>query len=127
MPLCRAAGNLPQYPRHENLLITCKRVFVSLFTNRAISYRVHQGFKHMEVALSDWCAANGAFRQSLSPSVMFTLDTESGFRDAVFITGAYGLGKTSCKALLIPMNSTCSNPRLRMVFAPLSSVGADAN
>src|SRR5512143_2776696 len=63
----------------ENLLYTCKRVFASLFTNRAISYRTHQGFKHMDVALS--IGVQQMVRSDKAASgVMFSIDTESGFR-----------------------------------------------
>ena len=84
-----------------NLLATCKRVFASLFTDRAISYRVDHGFNHMNVALS--IGVQKMIRSDLSSSgVMFTLDTESGFRDAVFITAAYGLGENVVQGALNP-------------------------
>ncbi len=84
-----------------NLLNTCRRVFASLFTNRAISYRVHQGFKHMDVALSigvqEMVRADKA-----SSGVIFTLDTESGFRGAVFITSSWGLGENVVQGAVDP-------------------------
>ena len=68
-------------------------VFASLYNDRAISYRVHQGFEHSEVALS--AGIQIMARSDLGSSgVMFTLDTESGFRDAVLITSSFGLGET---------------------------------
>ncbi len=74
------------------LLQTCLRVYASLFTDRAIAYRTHHGFAHMQVALS--IGVQRMVRSDLGASgVMFTLDTESGFRDAVLITAAWGLGE----------------------------------
>src|SRR6202040_148355 len=68
-------------------------VFASLFNDRAIAYRIHQGFDHSAVALS--VGVQYMVRSDLGTSgVMFTLDTESGFRDVVFITSSYGLGET---------------------------------
>ena len=67
-------------------------MFASLYNDRAISYRVHQGFAHGAVALS--AAVQQMVRSDLGASgVLFTLDTESGFRDVVFITASYGLGE----------------------------------
>lgn len=77
----------------EALVEACRRCFASLFTDRAIVYRVNNGFDHFKVALS--VGVMKMIRSDLGASgVMFTLDTESGFRDAVFITGVYGLGET---------------------------------
>ena len=77
----------------ENLLAAIRRVFASLFNDRAISYRVHKGFSHADVALS--AGVQRMVRSDLGASgVMFTLDTESGFDEVVFITSAYGLGET---------------------------------
>jgi len=77
----------------DNLLEAIKHVFASLYNDRAISYRVHQGFTHDEVALS--AAVQRMVRSDRGSSgVMFTLDTESGFDQVVFITSAYGLGET---------------------------------
>jgi len=75
----------------EKLLDACRRCFASLFTDRAIHYRADNGFDHFKVALS--IGVQKMVRSDLSSSgVMFTLDTESGFRDVVLITGSYGLG-----------------------------------
>jgi pyruvate,water dikinase len=85
----------------EQLLHTCKLVFASLFTDRAIAYRVHQGFEHMAVALS--IGVQVMVRSDIGSSgVMFTLDTESGFRDVVMISAAYGLGETVVQGSVNP-------------------------
>ncbi len=102
----------------ENLLYTCKRVFASLFTNRAISYRVHQGFKHMDVALS--IGVQEMVRSDKASSgVIFTLDTESGFRDAVFITSAYGLGENVVQGAVDPDEFYVFKPTLKDGFRPI--------
>jgi pyruvate,water dikinase len=85
----------------ESLLDACKRCFASLFTDRSIHYRVDQGFDHFDVALS--IGVMKMVRSDLASSgVMFTLDTESGFRDVVFITGAYGLGENVVQGAVDP-------------------------
>jgi len=85
----------------DNILIAIKHVFASLYNDRAISYRVHQNFDHSKVALS--AGIQRMVRSDLGASgVLFTLDTESGFRDAVFITGAYGLGETVVQGAVNP-------------------------
>jgi len=85
----------------ENVLIAIKHVFASLYNDRAISYRVHQNFDHSSVALS--AGIQRMVRSDLATSgVVFTLDTESGFRDAVFITSAYGLGETMVQGAVNP-------------------------
>ncbi len=84
-----------------NLLATCKQVFASLFTDRAISYRVDQGFTHMDVALS--IGVQKMVRADRAASgVMFSIDTETGFRDVVFITAAYGLGENVVQGAVNP-------------------------
>ena len=86
---------------HESLLDACRRCFASLFTDRAIHYRVDQGFDHFKVALS--IGVMKMVRSDLASSgVMFTIDTESGFRDVVFITGAYGLGENVVQGAVDP-------------------------
>jgi len=83
------------------LLDACRRCFASLFTNRAIHYRIDHGFDHFKVALS--IGVMKMVRSDLAASgVMFSLDTESGFRDVVFITGAYGLGENVVQGALDP-------------------------
>ena len=85
----------------DNLLIAVKRVYASLYNDRAISYRVHHGFDHTEVALS--VGVQRMIRSDTGSSgVMFTLDTESGFDRVVFITSSYGLGETVVKGAVNP-------------------------
>lgn len=85
----------------DNVMIAVKEVFASLFNDRAISYRVHQGFEHEEVALS--AGIQRMVRSETGSSgVMFTLDTESGFDGVVFITSSYGLGETVVQGAVNP-------------------------
>ena len=85
----------------DHVLASIKKVFASLYNDRAISYRVHQNFDHRKVALS--AGIQRMVRSDLGTSgVMFTLDTESGFNDAVFITAAYGLGETIVQGAVNP-------------------------
>lgn len=85
----------------ENVLIAIKEVFASLFNDRAISYRVHQGFEHSLVALS--AGIQRMVRSETGAAgVMFSLDTESGFRDVVFITASYGLGEMVVQGAVNP-------------------------
>ncbi|MDQ3796761.1 MAG: phosphoenolpyruvate synthase [Pseudomonadota bacterium] len=85
----------------DNVLLAVKTVFASLFNDRAISYRVHHGFDHGEVALS--AGIQRMVRSDLAASgVMFTLDTESGFKDVVFITSSYGLGEAVVQGTVNP-------------------------
>lgn len=95
----------------ENVILATKEVFASLFNDRAIAYRVHQGFDHRLVALS-----TGVQRmvrsETAAAGVMFTLDTESGFRDVVFITGAYGLGETVVQGAVNPDEFYVHKPTL---------------
>ncbi len=85
----------------NHLLIAVKRVYASLYNDRAISYRVHHGFDHTEVALS--VGVQRMVRSDIGASgVMFTLDTESGFDRVVFITSSYGLGETVVKGAVNP-------------------------
>ncbi|MGO9222971.1 phosphoenolpyruvate synthase [Mycobacterium sp.] len=85
----------------ESLLDACRRCFASLFTDRAIHYRIDQGFDHFKVSLS--IGVMKMVRSDLASSgVMFTLDTESGFNDVVFITGAYGLGENVVQGAVDP-------------------------
>jgi pyruvate,water dikinase len=88
------------------------QVFASLFNDRAISYRVHQGFDHGAVALS--VGVQHMVRSDLGASgVMFTLDTDSGFRDVVFITAAWGLGETVVQGAVNPDEFYVYKPALR--------------
>jgi pyruvate,water dikinase len=85
----------------DHVLAAIRHVFASLYNDRAISYRVHQGFTHAEVALS--AAVQQMVRSDLGSSgVLFTLDTESGFRDVVFITSSYGLGEMVVQGAVNP-------------------------
>jgi pyruvate,water dikinase len=85
----------------DNLLATCKRVYASLFTDRAISYRIDQGFAHVDVALS--IGVQKMVRADKGASgVMFSLDTETGFREVVFINAAYGLGENVVQGTVNP-------------------------
>jgi pyruvate,water dikinase len=88
-----------------------KQVFASLFNDRAIAYRVHQGFEHRDVALS--AGVQRMVRSDLAASgVVFTLDTESGFRDAVLITASYGLGETVVQGAVNPDEIYVHKPTL---------------
>ncbi|PVV27832.1 MAG: phosphoenolpyruvate synthase, partial [gamma proteobacterium symbiont of Ctena orbiculata] len=85
----------------DDVMVAIKEVFASLYNDRAISYRVHQGFAHEDVALS--AGIQRMVRSDIGSSgVMFTLDTESGFKDAVFITSSYGLGETVVQGSVNP-------------------------
>merc|ERR1712093_954231 len=96
---------------YEAVLVAIKEVFASLFNDRAISYRVHQGFDHKLVALS--AGVQRMVRSETGTAgVMFTLDTESGFRDVVFITGAYGLGETVVQGAVNPDEFYVHKPTL---------------
>ena len=85
----------------QPLLDACRRCFASLFTDRAIHYRIDEGFDHMKVALSIG-VMKMVRSDRASSGVMFSLDTESGFRDVVFITGAYGLGENVVQGAVDP-------------------------
>jgi pyruvate,water dikinase len=87
-------------------------VYASLFNDRAIAYRVHQGFEHSQVALS--VGVQHMIRSDLGASgVMFTLDTDSGFRDAIFVTSSYGLGETVVQGAVNPDEFYVYKPALR--------------
>ena len=95
----------------DNVIYAAKEVFASLFNDRAISYRVHQGFEHRDVALS--VGVQRMVRsETAAAGVMFSLDTESGFRDVVFITGAYGLGETVVQGAVNPDEFYVHKPTL---------------
>jgi pyruvate,water dikinase len=123
----------------DNVLEAIRHVFASLYNDRAISYRVHQGFAHGAVALS--AAVQQMVRSDLGSSgVLFTLDTESGFRDVVFITSSYGLGEMVVQGAVNPDEFYVHKPMLekgrpaivrralgskleKMVFAQSSQTG----
>ncbi|MFW1762934.1 phosphoenolpyruvate synthase [Acinetobacter calcoaceticus] len=95
----------------DNVLIAIKEVFASLYNDRAISYRVHQGFDHDVVALS--AGVQRMVRSETGAAgVMFTLDTESGFREVVFITASYGLGEMVVQGAVNPDEFYLSKPLL---------------
>ncbi len=95
----------------DNLKHAVKEVFASLFNDRAISYRAHHGFDHHQVALS--AGVQRMVRSETACSgVMFTLDTESGFRDVVFITASYGLGETVVQGAVNPDEFYVHKPTL---------------
>jgi pyruvate,water dikinase len=96
----------------EQLMTAIHQVFASLYTDRAIAYRVHQGFSHKDVALS--VGIQRMVRSDLAASgVMFTLDTESGFRDLVFITASWGLGECVVQGAVNPDEFYVYKPALR--------------
>jgi pyruvate, water dikinase len=95
----------------ENIFHAMKEVFASLYNDRAIAYRVHQGFAHADVALS--AGVQRMVRSDLGASgVMFTMDTESGFDKVVFITSAYGLGETVVQGAVNPDEFYVYKPNL---------------
>ena len=103
---------------HRALLDTCRRCFASLFTDRAISYRVDKGFEHSKVALS--IGVQRMVRSDLAASgVMFTLDPETGFRDAVLINAAYGLGENVVQGAVNPDEYHVFKTTLRTGFRPI--------
>lgn len=96
----------------EDVLHKVKEVFASLYNDRAISYRVHKGFAHGDVALS--AGIQRMVRSDLGASgVMFTIDTESGFKDVVFITASYGLGETVVQGAVNPDEFYVHKPALK--------------
>ena len=100
------------------LLDTVRRCCASLFTDRAISYRADKGFDHQKIALS--VGVQRMVRSDLATSgVMFTLDTESGFRDAVLINAAYGLGENVVQGSVNPDEYYVFKPTLKQGFAPI--------
>ncbi|HNP34905.1 MAG TPA: phosphoenolpyruvate synthase [Woeseiaceae bacterium] len=111
----------------EQVIEALHKVYASLFTDRAIAYRVHQGFDHAVVALS--VGVQRMVRSDIgSAGVMFTLDTESGFRDAVFITSSYGLGETVVQGAVNPDEFYVYKPALQSGKFPIlrKNLGAKA-
>jgi len=123
----------------ENIFHAIKEVFASLYNDRAISYRVHKGFAHADVALS--AGVQRMVRSDLGASgVMFTIDTESGFDQVVFITSAFGLGETVVQGAVNPdefyvykpnlaakrpaiLRKTIGGKAIKMIFADAQSAG----
>jgi pyruvate,water dikinase len=103
---------------HSALLDACRRAFASLFTDRAISYRADKGFDQVPIALS--IGVQRMVRADLATSgVMFTLDTESGFRDVVLINASYGLGEPIVQGSVTPDEYCVFKPTLRRGFRPI--------
>ncbi len=123
LPTASFAGQHESYlnvrgPRE--LFDACRRCFASIFTDRAISYRVDNGFDHFKVALS--VGVMKMVRSDLSASgVIFTLDTETGFRDVVFVTGTYGLGETIVQGTVDPDEFYVHKPTLKNGFRAVLS------
>ncbi len=102
----------------DNVLDAMKQVFASLYNDRAISYRVHKGFTHAEVALS--AGVQRMVRSDLGAAgVMFTIDTESGFKDVVFVTSSYGLGETVVQGAVNPDEFYVHKPMLEKGKSPV--------
>ncbi len=96
----------------DNILDAIKSVFASLYNDRAIAYRVHNDYAHLDVALS--AGVQQMVRSDIGASgVMFTMDTESGFRDAVFVTSSYGLGEAVVQGAVNPDEFQVYKPALR--------------
>lgn len=127
----------------DNILHAIKEVFASLYNDRAISYRVHKGFIHADVALS--AGIQRMVRSNLGSSgVMFTIDTESGFKDVIFITSSYGLGETVVQGAVNPdefyvhkpllaqgypaiVRRTMGSKLIKMVFSNTNEAGKSTN
>ncbi|MBD3203392.1 phosphoenolpyruvate synthase [Candidatus Woesearchaeota archaeon] len=105
---------------HEQLIDACKKCFASLFTNRAISYREDKGFDHFSIGLS--IGVQKMVRSDKGSSgVMFSIDTESGFRNAAFITAAYGLGENVVQGAVNPDEYYVFKPTLKQGYSPILS------
>lgn len=102
----------------EGLLNACMSCFASLFTDRAISYRIERGFDHFSVRLAVG-VQEMVHSESASSGVMFTLDTESGFRDVVLIDSAYGLGEGIVKGVVTPDEFCVFKPTLNAGYIPI--------
>jgi pyruvate,water dikinase len=103
---------------HGALLEACKRCFASLFTDRAISYRTDKGFDHFKIALS--IGIQRMVRSDLAAAgVMFSIDTETGFRDAVLINAAYGLGENVVQGAVNPDEFYVFKPTLKSGHRPI--------
>ncbi len=115
LPTASFAGQQETYLNirgYHELKQACSRCFASLFTDRAISYRIDNNFDHFKVALS--IGIMKMVRSDLATSgVMFTLDTETGFRDVVFITGSYGLGENIVQGAVNPDEYYVFKPTFR--------------
>ncbi|HXH70820.1 MAG TPA: phosphoenolpyruvate synthase [Pyrinomonadaceae bacterium] len=102
----------------QRIIEACHECYASLWTDRAISYRANRGFDHFDVALS--IGVQPMVRSDIACSgVMFTLDTESGFRDAVVISGAWGLGEAVVQGMATPDEWIVFKPTLKLGFRPI--------
>ena len=121
LPTASFAGQQETYLNvrgEDELMEKVMECFASLFTNRAISYRVDKGFDHLSVYLS--VGVQKMVRSDLASSgVTFSIDTESGFKDVVYITGAYGLGENVVQGIVNPDQFYVFKPTLREGFKPL--------
>jgi pyruvate,water dikinase len=121
LPTASFAGQQATYLNvrgEDDVLEKVMECFASLFTNRAISYRVDRGFDHLSVYLS--VGVQKMIRSDLASSgVMFTIDTDSGFRDVVYITGAYGLGEGVVQGFVDPDQFYVFKPTLKKGFRPI--------
>jgi len=123
LPDASFAGQQETYlnVRGEKAIIeSCKKCFASLFTNRAISYREDKGFNHFNISLS--IGVQNMVRSDLSSSgVMFSIDTESGFKDAVYITSIYGLGENIVQGAVNPDEFYVHKPTLKKGYKSIIS------
>ncbi|HEB41483.1 MAG TPA: phosphoenolpyruvate synthase, partial [Candidatus Dependentiae bacterium] len=121
LPTASFAGQQETYLNvrgDEQLLVSCKKSMASLFTDRAIVYRIEQGFDHFDVALS--VGVQKMIRSDLaSAGVIFSLDTESGFKEVVLIESSWGLGEAIVKGLVIPDEFMVFKPTLAQNFKPI--------
>ncbi|MGA7950269.1 MAG: phosphoenolpyruvate synthase [Thiobacillaceae bacterium] len=122
----------------DAVVANIKKVFASLYNDRAITYRVHHGFDHRQVALS--AGVQRMVRSDLAAAgVMFTLDTESGFRDVVFVTSSYGLGEMVVQGAVNPdefyvhkptralISRTLGSKAVKLIYASSGTVQADVS
>lgn len=121
LPTASFAGQQETYLNirgHNSLKEACIKCFASLFTDRAIAYRVDKNFDHFKIGIS--IGIQKMVRSDLSSSgVMFTLDTESGFRDVVFITASYGLGENIVQGTVNPDEYYVFKPTLEKGYKPI--------
>jgi pyruvate,water dikinase len=103
---------------NDALIDACRKCFASLFTDRAISYRVDKGFDHMSVSLS--IGVQKMVRSDVGASgVIFSIDTESGFKNAILVTAAHGLGETVVQGIVNPDEFYVFKPTLKQGFKPI--------
>lgn len=121
LPTASFAGQLETYLNisgEKELLIACKQCFASLFTNRAIAYRCEQKIDHLSSYLS--IGVQKMVKSDLaSAGVIFTLDTETGFSDVVYITGSYGLGESVVQGTVNPDEFYVFKPTLKQGYKPI--------